>query len=236
MIKDTGHLQCPALKEKKPLRTYKREHKHTCYAQITSTNTNTNNYAPKLNNETITDNVATMLFCLYSAHMMNAAQPGSFQQHLDYMTTSNKLPRLIGPENPPSKDIIQAVLGNTIPKTQPIPSQSNHKDEEEEHTPTNNISEESTDTEETLEETPDITVTMEDTRSPEDNIQITHSTPKNTKNKNKTPKDTYHNKNTQQTKPKPNTQHHQQQNLLQNQITHEQTKEPRDPRLRHRQH
>lgn len=228
-------MACPKRKEalKEAQQTFRNNQGN--YAKVASANIN--NDTPKLNTVNITDNVTTMLFCLYSAHMMNAVQPGSFQQHLDILTTANKLPRLIGHESPPSKEIVQTVFGNTIPQTNLAATQSNLEDEMEEHNQIiNKDTEEIGGTVEALEVPSEVAEDEDTTHSNVNNTQETLTTPKTGKsnNRNKTKDHSQNNNNKQQTRQKPSIQL-QQHILQQNQATHEQTKEPRDPRLRYRQ-
>lgn len=242
-------MSCPkrkeAIKDKQNA-----QNTHGNYAQAASANST--NYLPGMNITNLTDKVTTMMFCLYNAHMMNAVQPGTFQQHLDLMTTSNKLPRLIGPSNPPSNEILHNILGNTIPMMQADynqHTQTQHEDRRTECNPFNSdtteetrhteedITEETRHTEEEVDETSD--EDGEASYSPDHHIQMTQSTTKRTQKstKSRTPKNINHNtKNIHQTKQKPSMHNLQRHTLQQNQDMPEQTKDPRDPRLRHRQH
>ncbi|KAK3867639.1 hypothetical protein Pcinc_026916 [Petrolisthes cinctipes] len=69
--------------------------------------------------DNVTSTVPVTLFCLYNAHLMNAINPGSFQQQLDYLTSANNLPRMVGPQNPPLTEIISKVFYDIIPRSYP---------------------------------------------------------------------------------------------------------------------
>ncbi|KAK4292902.1 hypothetical protein Pmani_034363 [Petrolisthes manimaculis] len=99
---------------------------------------------------------------------MNAAIPGSYQDHLDFLTKANNLPRLIGPQNPPSSDIINSILSKTIPRTHPNPQQSTSTEQQEEETEENSSLSESEDEENNLTEEENIVQTR---TSSADNIQ-----------------------------------------------------------------
>ncbi|KAK4313086.1 hypothetical protein Pmani_015540 [Petrolisthes manimaculis] len=160
---------------------------------------------------------------------MNAAIPGSFQDHLDYLTKANNLPRLIGPQNPPSSDIINSILSNTIPRTHPNPQQSTRTEQQEEETEENSSLSESEE-ENNLTEEENIVQTR---TTSADNIQKRQQKKKKKKKKDnsqRTMSDTEtKSKNNLQTQP---TTSHQPHNLAHNTPT---PKEARDPRLRNRQ-
>ncbi|KAK3892023.1 hypothetical protein Pcinc_004112 [Petrolisthes cinctipes] len=127
-------MSCPNRKEAIKVKERQQQKIKGTYAQVTNNSQTSNITAPM---DLGTSTVPTMLFCLYSAHLMNAANPGSFQEHLDYLTKANNLPRLIGPQNPPSSDIINSILNNTIPRTHPNPQQSMMTEQQEEETEEN---------------------------------------------------------------------------------------------------
>lgn len=52
------------------------------------------------------------LICVFHAHMVECAQPGTFQATLSRSLAMNNLPDVKLPPNPPSKDIIMAVTGS----------------------------------------------------------------------------------------------------------------------------
>lgn len=230
-------MSCP--KRKEAIKTKEKQQQTTkgSYAQITSNN-QTNSIAAPMDLGTST--VPTMLFCLYSAHLMNAANPGSFQEHLDYLTKANNLPRLIGPQNPPSSDIINSILNNTIPRNHPNPQNENTEQEEE------------------SEENSSLSEVDEENLTEDENQTIPSTLAENTqrrkkKNKCKPKKDNSlkttnvtetKSKNTLQTQPRSTPQSHNQANNTPTQSrtphslnqTHlEPTRETRDPRLRNRQ-
>lgn len=102
-------MKCPirkkALKEKEEKQRNEREKRTTTtYAQATLTPT-----VPSINTDTIT----TGLVCVLHAHMMNTANPGSFQQTLSESLALNGIKDVKLPPNPPSADIMRAILGNT---------------------------------------------------------------------------------------------------------------------------
>lgn len=102
-------MKCPirkkALKENEEKQRNEREKRATTtYAQATLTHP-----APSLNPDTIT----TGLVCVLHAHMMNTANPGSFQRTLSESLALNGIKDVKLPANPPSADIMRAILGQT---------------------------------------------------------------------------------------------------------------------------
>lgn len=102
-------MKCPirkkALKEKEEKQNEEQEKRATTtYAQATLTPT-----VPTFNSDTIT----TGLVCVIHAHMMNAANPGSFQKTLTESLALNGIKDVKLPPNPPSADIMRAIMGQT---------------------------------------------------------------------------------------------------------------------------
>lgn len=217
-------MSCPQRKEAIKKKENQEKTTKGTYAQVTSKNQITNIPTTM---DLGTSTVTTMLFCLYSAHLMNAANPGSFQDQLDFLTSANNLPRLIGPQNPPSADIIHSILNTTIPRTHPNPQQRTMAEEEESE---ENSSLSENEEEETMSE--EESTTQIKIVSTSDNTQRrkkkSKSKPKQgITQRNMTVTGATKNKNSQQMQPR-TTPH----SLNQTHLEH--TKDPRDPRLRSR--
>lgn len=102
-------MKCPirkkALKEKEEKQREEKEKRATTtYAQASLTPS-----VPSFNSDTIT----TGLVCVLHAHMMNTANPGSFQKTLSESLALNGIKDVKLPPNPPSADIMRAILGQT---------------------------------------------------------------------------------------------------------------------------
>lgn len=216
---------------------------------------------PIPNMEDIASKVTKMLFCVVNAHLMNAVNPGTYQEQLDYLTSSNNLPRMVGPQNPPSADIVQQLLNNNIPSQHNTKAPGGKKTNTtrdntpaQEKTPkqtyednTTTISNDSSEDEE--ENDSDDGKEQQNSAGEQDNVESTR--PKNTNKTNtttptRTTQNIHRNKHTMNHKE--GTQHKtktqttkQQHNSQSHNITHLQTtntsqdqgnKETRDPRLR----
>lgn len=106
------------------------------YAQAASRQPPAPQYqTPIPNMEDIASNVTKMMFCVVNAHLMNAINPGTYQEQLDYLTASNNLPRMVGPQNPPSADIVNQLLNNTIPSQHNTRAPGNEANTTQDDTP-----------------------------------------------------------------------------------------------------
>ncbi|KAK4328010.1 hypothetical protein Pmani_001484 [Petrolisthes manimaculis] len=223
-------MSCPNRKEAIKIKERSQQQQQTTrgtYAQVAN-NSQTSNIATPMDLGTST--VPTILFCLYSAHLMNAAIPGSYQDHLDFLTKANNLPRLIGPQNSPSSDIINSILSKTIPRTHPNPQQSTSTEQQEEETEENSSPSESEDEENNLTEEENIVQTRTSSADNNQKRQKKNKKKKKKDNSQRTMSDTEaKSKNNLQTQPSTSHQPH---NLPHNTPT---PKDARDPRLRNRQ-
>lgn len=109
-------MQCPdrkaALKKKKRERRQTKENSPSCVQAaepLPSTTIPPIQWDPKLN--------SVILLNLFNAHLINTAMPGSYQETVSEGCRLNGLPNVIVPPNPPSRDIIRAIL-NVSPTTQ----------------------------------------------------------------------------------------------------------------------
>lgn len=65
------------------------------------------------------DAAATILTCMMHSHLMNIANPGSYNIEINKLLAANKLPRVIQPDNPPSRQILDTTQAR-IQENQPI--------------------------------------------------------------------------------------------------------------------
>lgn len=65
---------------------------------------------------------STILYCIYEAHIMNAAYPGTYAAHLNKLFKENGIPSVNAPSNPPSK----VVLNNQTTSTTVTPPTTSH--------------------------------------------------------------------------------------------------------------
>ncbi len=61
------------------------------------------------------DTHSTMYGCLMFTHILNANRPGTYNTELNKMLKNNKLPPLVAPDNPPSREIMNIMANITIP-------------------------------------------------------------------------------------------------------------------------
>lgn len=110
-------MKCPkrkeAVKKKQTNNTSNQNNGLGTYAKMASAHPSPNQ-APTPNMEEIASKMTVMMFCLYNAHLMNAVNPGCLQDQLDHLTSANNLPRMVGPRNPPSADILNTILNSNI--------------------------------------------------------------------------------------------------------------------------
>lgn len=204
--------------------------------------TPTQNQTTNPNIDDIASKITTMMFCLYNAHFMNAVNPGCFQEQLDHLTSANNLPRMVGPQNPPSADILNIILNNNLVRHQqnntatgnlPLTTQDNtqtHQKAQEQ--PNSNLSPADSTTENSSDSEPEEQVTEEHIEN--NRMECTHPTIAIQKNKTRK-------KNKIGTLPKTMIQTTKHKNNFQANKTHlqqtlptpnQETTEQRDPRLR----
>lgn len=218
------------------------------YAQIASRQpVPTQDQTPTPNIDDLASKMTIMMFCLYNAHFLNAVNPGCFQEQLDYLTSANNLPRMVGPKNPPSADILSKILNNnsTTPGNLPNITQESTQENTQTHQnaskqPNGNLPLEDSTTEISSDSEPEEEQETEGHDKQEKGTR-TESTPPtrptHTIQKKKPTKkhkaDTLHRTTTQTAEHKNNSQRY---NKTHFQITHptqdQIDKEPRDPRLR----
>ena len=111
--------KCPKRKEAvKQKEEQEKGKRNATYSQAAaSASTSTPNHLTMPNNIVSNNQTSKMFLCLIHAHTMNAAQSGCFQQTLLDLLNLNKLPSVVLPNNPPSKEILKQL--NPMPSTTP---------------------------------------------------------------------------------------------------------------------
>lgn len=127
-------MKCPvrkqALREKEDkIRKEKEQKSNSTYASATQSQGHSTTTSP--------DSVMIGCVCLLNAHMVNAARPGTFQQTLSESLSLNGLPMVILPSNPPSAEIMRAILNmpTTHQSSKQKESEPNETDTQTQETP-----------------------------------------------------------------------------------------------------